>query len=73
MNGWINPQGNVLGMELDIRPNVKFGTNELEKTIQAKQDTPLDEVALRNTVVINEGDSIDNIPLGTIVFKRMGG
>lgn len=62
----------TLSMEMDNRPNVKFGTNELEKSIQAKQDTPLNEVALRNIVVINEGDSIDDIPLGTIVFKRMG-
>ena len=61
----------VLAMESDASPHVSEN-GELTEKLVAKQDTPLEEVAVRNTVIIDQDTDISNIPDGTLVFVKAG-
>ena len=66
--------GKIPNMEtqIDIRPSYNKETKEFDEALVANQETPLNQVAIRNMVIINQGDDISSIPDGTLVFVKAG-
>lgn len=59
-------------LETDVRPSYNKETKEFDEALIANQETPLNQVAIRNMVIINQGEDISNIPDGTLVFVKAG-
>lgn len=66
--------GKIPSMEtqVDMRPSYNKETKEFDEVLVANQETPLNQVAIRNMVIINQGDDISSIPDGTLVFVKAG-
>lgn len=51
----------TLNTEMDIRPNVKTGTNELEKELLSSKESNLKQPNLKNIVIVNSLEELNSI------------